>query len=232
MSSILSTAKTALAKFSDPDLRALTSDETLNFESLRARKTAIFLIIPENEVRYYSFLLTILYTQMFNFCSMAPQHGQLYNPIFFFLDEFANSGKLPNFSTVITSIRKKKTAISIVLQDVEQLVNVYGKADASVILNGGCASRIFYPGLSYSTCRELSNLLGNQTIRYRESGFSRKDGYFPDRDRNMARSLLTPDEIRTLSDNRALFIHGNLLPVLLKTTPWFKNKKLIRKTKM
>jgi len=105
------------------------------------------------------------------------------------------------------------------------------RADASVILNGGCATRLFYPGLSYPTCNELSNILGNQTISIRESGFARENNTSSARDREMARPLLAPDEIRTLKPNKAILIHSNKLPVMLKTTPWFKNYRLRKRVR-
>ena len=229
MNSILSTAKTALASFSDPELSLLTRKDTVAFERLRTEKTALFVIVPEHEVRYYNFMLTVLYTQIFNFCMQLPVNGMPYRPIFFFLDEFGNAGKLPNVSTMLTTLRKRKVSVSIVLQDVEQLVNVYGQADASVILNGGCASRIFYPGLSYKTCDELSRMLGTQTVKYSESGFSRTDDFLPDRDRELGIPLMRPEEIMTMRHDRAIFTHANLRPVLLKTRPWFRIRTLKRR---
>lgn len=226
LSNIVSSAKSAVNLFSNPEMVALVESETLHFESLRDTKTAIFIIIPENEIRRYKFLISILYTQLLDFCMQLPQNNQPYLPIFFFMDEFGNAGKLPNFSTMITTLRKKQVSLNLILQDVEQLTHVYGNADASVILNGGCATRLFYPGLSFSTCQELSNILGNQTVYHRESGYDSRNGYSSGRDREISRALLTPDEIRTLKPDQAILIHSREYPVMLKTTPWFKNYKL------
>ena len=226
LSNIVSSAKSAVNLFSNPEMATLVETETLHFESLRSSKTALFIIVPENEVRRYKFLISILYTQLLDFCMQLPQGNNPYLPILFFLDEFGNAGKLPNFSTMITTLRKRKVALSIILQDIEQLTHVYGRADASVILNGGCATRLFYPGLSHSTCQEVSNILGNQTVYFRESGYESASGYSPGRSREIARPLLAPDEIRTLKTNRAILIHSRELPVMLKTVPWFKNYKL------
>lgn len=226
LSNIVSSAKSAVNLFSNPEMASLVASETLHFESLRSSKTAVFIIVPENEIRRYKFLISILYTQLLDFCMQLPQGNQPYLPIFFFLDEFGNAGKLPNFSTMITTLRKRKVALSIILQDIEQLTHVYGRADASVILNGGCATRLFYPGLSFSTCQEVSNILGNQTVYFRESGYESASGYSSGRSREIARPLLAPDEIRTLKPNRGILIHGREFPVMLKTVPWFKNYKL------
>lgn len=228
---IVSSAKSAVNLFSNPDVVSLVQSESLYFESLRQTKTAIFLIVPEGDVRRWKFLISILYTQLFDFCMQLPQGNNPYLPIYFFLDEFGNAGKLPNFSTLITTLRKRKVSLSIILQDVEQLTHVYGRSDASVILNGGCATRLFYPGLSYSTCQELSNILGNQTVTIRESGFDRSNNSPSARNREMARPLLTPDEIRTLKPNKAILIHSNELPVMLNTKPWFKNYKLKKRVR-
>lgn len=226
MNSILSTGKTALASFSDPGLALLTREDTVAFERLRTQKTALFVIVPEHEVRYYNFMLTVLYTQIFNFCMKLPVNGTPYLPVFFFLDEFGNAGKIPNFSTLITTLRKRSVSVSIVLQDVDQLVHTYGQADASVILNGGCASRIFYPGLSFETCEKLSRMLGTQTVSYREAGFSRQDDFLPDRDREMGIPLMRPEQIMTMPSDQAIFTHANLRPVMLKTRPWFRIRTL------
>ncbi len=228
---IVSSAKSVVNLFSNPDVVSLVQHESLHFETLRQTKTALFIIVPENEIRRYKFLISVLYTQLFDFCMQLPQGNNPYLPIYFFLDEFGNAGKLPNFSTLITTLRKRKVSLSIILQDIEQLTHVYGRADASVILNGGCSTRLFYPGLSYSTCQELSNILGNQTVTMRESGFERENNFSSSRDREIARPLLAPDEIRTLKPNKAILIHSNELPVMLKTKPWFKNGRLKKRVR-
>lgn len=228
---MLSTAKQALSKL-DPNLSKLTATETLNFELLRTNKIALFIIVPEHEVRYYNFIITLLYTQIFNFCMQLPKAKDKYNSTLFLMDE-AGHLRLPNFTTLITTLRKRKVSVSYILQDIEQLTNAYGKAEASAIFNGGFTSKIYMPGLSLQTCEEVSRMLGKRTLSYREMGFhQRKANIIPNRDRDIGRSLLTPDEIRTLPNNEAIFIHGNILPVLLKTVPWFKNRSLIKKTRM
>jgi type IV secretory pathway TraG/TraD family ATPase VirD4 len=115
----------------------------------------------------------------------------------------------------------------------EQLVHTYGKSEASTIVNGGCSSRIFFPGLSLQTCEELERTLGRSTIRYMESG-THKLGEETDtaRDMTAGRSLLMADEIRTMEDDQGLFIHGNKRPVMLKIKPYYKRRGLLRKSKM
>jgi type IV secretory pathway TraG/TraD family ATPase VirD4 len=229
---MIATAKTSLDKFSDPGLCELTCEESLNFESMREEKTIIYIIVPEHEVKYYGFFLSLLYTQIFDFCMKLPEENKKYLPIYFLLDEFGNMSSIPSFSNLITTLRKRKCSCSLVLQDIEQLNNIYGKSDASTIVNGGCTSKIFLPGLSLATCEEVERILGKKTILYSEGG-THAIGTDANnvRDMRTGRSLLTSDEIRTMKDNQAIFIHGNKKPILLKTKPYYKNKPLIKKTK-
>ena len=232
VSGFLSTAKTALQKLGDPNLQVLMQEDNIDFEQLRTQKTALFLIVPEHELRYYAFLLRILYTQLFNMCMELPKKREKYLDILVFLDECGNIGKIPAFSSLITTLRKRNVSLSLVLQDIQQLVNIYGQADASTILHGGCANKIFYPGLSLKTCEELERILGKKTIIHTEGGYT--EGSFwgtpkKQREREMGRSLLTADEIRTLSEDKAIFIHGNLKPVLLTTKAYFDNRRLSKR---
>ena len=229
INSILSTAKTAMMVFSDPEIDLITSENTIKFEKMRKKPIALFVIIPENEISNYKFITSILYTQLFNFSMMLPIRGQTYLPIYFYLDEFGNGGRIPHFSTLMTTLRKRKCVVVIVLQDYEQLVKIYGQADASVIMNGGCASRLYYPGLSIEMCEKLSRTLGTQTVSFSEQGFN-GDTSSSNRSREMGIPLLRPEEIRTMSSKEAILIHSNMKPIFLKrTTPWFKNRKLKRR---
>lgn len=225
INSVTSTAKTAMMTFSDPEINAITSENTIEFKNMRRKPMALFLIIAENEIANYKFIMSIFYNQLFNFAMKLPTRGQPYLPIFFYLDEFGNGGRIPNFSTLITSLRKRLCSVVIVLQDYEQLVNIYGQADASVIMNGGCASRLYYPGLSTEMCEKLSRTLGTKTTSFSEKGFDNGN-----RSREMGSPLLRPEEIRTMSSKEAIFIHANMKPIFLKRTiPWLKNRKLKRR---
>lgn len=213
---ILSGAKTALGKFADPALCELTDTETLHFEDLRRRKTIIYITVPEHRIGYYQFFLTLLYTQVLSFCMEQPAPGEPYLPIYFFLDEFGNSGRIPGFSTIATSIRKRQCSISIVLQDIAQVEHVYGRSDASTILNGATSSRIFMPGLSLATCLEVERMLGRQTIQL-------------DEHHEAGRALLTADEVRTLRDDEALYLYANKRPIRLRMKPYYRIRRLRRR---
>ncbi len=226
--SILVTARTALGKLSDPDIAELTSSEDLYFETLRTKKTVLFIMIEEAETDYYAFLLTILYSQLFQFCMKMPEKGKKYVPIFFLMDEFANSGQIPGFPSLITVLGKRKVSLSIIIQDFRQLEDLYGLAGAETISNN-CASKLFFPGLSLATCEKLERILGKTTLQH-EEGKSKSWTGKGGTTRELGRSLMTAQEIRTMKDE-AIFIYGNRLPIKIRLRPWFKSFKLRSRTR-
>lgn len=140
-----------------------------------------------------------------------PQKNDL--PIFCLLDEFGNLN-LPEFETTITTIRKYKVSISIILQDIAQLTNKYGVENASTILNGGIASKLFYSGADLPTTEMLSRLLG-----IKEEVKTNLDGNFYLRNE----PVMSATDIRTMEDDEALFIMGN------QTTHETQNKALLQR---
>lgn len=208
VSSILSTAKTALYKLSDPEIQWLTAKESLFFESLRDKPTALFIITPEHEIEYYSApILSLLYSQLFEFCMQLPQQNKPYLPIRFFLDEFGNM-HINGFSRYVTVLRKRQISISLIIQSLSQLEFQYGKNQAQTIISGGCVNHLYYPALGLDTCQRLERIIGRKRSKYNNS---------------LSQPLMTCDQIRTMPKNRALFITGNWRPVLVKTKAWFKN---------
>ena len=223
---MVSGAKTALSPFADPNLSELTARETLHFESLRDERTALFICVPEHEIQHYAPLLTLLYTQIFSYC-MNQSSGESHLPIYFLLEEAGNIGRIPNFATLMTTLRKRQCSVSIVLQDTEQLVHTYGREAARTILNGGCASRLYLPGLSPEESLGVERSLGETTIHVQES-VPHEPHETPDRirERKTGRSLMTADEVRTMDDDEGLYLYGNKRPVKLDTTPFYQNRRL------
>lgn len=154
-------------------------------------------------------------------------------PVYFLIDEFANIGKIPNFPSLITTLRKRRCSCSLVIQDLEQLNLVYGAAGASTILNGGCAGKLFFPGLGLSTCEQIERLLGKSTTSYVEEGsYNKGDDPSTAKDVTVGRSLFTADEIRRLDDHKAIFVFSNKRPALLNMSPYYKQSSLLKKTRI
>lgn len=211
--SMVTTANIALSPLGINDnLEKLTSSHTINFKDFREEKSVIYIKIPANKQKQYSFLLNIFYHQFFNYMMESlPKRDDL--PIFCLLDEFGNLN-LPDFNTTITTIRKYKVSVSIILQDINQLVNKYGKENASTILYGGIASKLFYSGADLPTTQMLSSILGGM-----EDIKTNIDGNFYFKDK----PVMSSSDIRTMKDDEALFIMTNKLPLKLKIKPYYKD---------
>ena len=211
--SMLATANVALSPIGINDnLEKLTSKHSINFEDFRKQKSVIYIKIPEQKQSQYSFLLNIFYHQFFSsMMEKIPSKNEL--PIFALLDEFGNM-KLPNFDTTITTARKYQISISIILQNIKQLENKYGKANAQTILEGGVSSKLFYSGADLETTQMLEKILGKKEEL--KSNYNGK--LYP-----QEKSVMSVDEIRTMQDDEALFIMSNKLPLKLKIKPYYKD---------
>ena len=215
LSSVLSTAKSALSKLSDPDIAEITSSDTLNFEELRSTKCILYTIVNEVDINFHSFLITLLNTQLFNFTMLESRHFDTYLPIYILLDEFANTDKIPSFSTLITTLRKRKVSLSLVIQDYQQIYNLYGKMDGDTIISNA-NSKVYFAGLSLQTVRDIELSLGKVRRKIIDPNGYEKEEIQP---------LLHLDQIRMLPDDNAILLSKNSPPVILTLTPFFKNRK-------
>ncbi len=220
--SMISTAKTAVEKFSDPELCQLCSGGAfpLDLGSLRKERTATYIVSREDKIPYYSFIYRLLYTEVFEKMMDMPKKEEL--PVFLFLDEFANVGKLPNFAAYATTIRKRRVAMMVVLQELSQLEGLYGKNAADTILFGGMANKIFYPGLGLETTKRISEMLGNAPAHFTVDG----------RPNVKERPLMSPTEVRTMHDNEALYIYANQRPLKFRLLPFFKSRRMRKLTEL
>jgi type IV secretory pathway TraG/TraD family ATPase VirD4 len=220
--SFVTNANIALSPIGINDnLEKLTSKHTINFENFRKEKSVLYIKIPANKQKQYSFLQNIFYHQFFNYMmDKLPSKNDL--PIYCLLDEFGNLN-LPDFETTVTTIRKYKVSLSIILQSTMQLENKYGKANAETILSGGIVSRLFYSGADLATTEMLSKLLGKVD--------KIKTGY--DGSNQIKESaVMEANEIRTMKDNEALFITANKEVAKLKIKPYYESFILKQFVKM
>jgi type IV secretion system protein VirD4 len=221
MQGIISQAKMALTKLADPDMQILTAGQSFDFSLLRKKKTALFLVFPQNRIGFYSFLANLFYTQLFHHCLDDRNYDAKSLPIYFLLDEFGHL-RLPDFPAIITTTRQRRISISIVLQSESQLEERYGRAGAETILDGGLGSRLYFPGMDINTASELSRMIGDVYIdRMEPSGRVRTD----------KSPLMEPASIRAMAKNEVLFLHAGERPGLLEVTPYFERKDFERRTK-
>lgn len=215
ISSFLTMSRSSLKLLNNPEVASMLSRDEFDFDQLRQRKTAIYLIAPETDAEFHRFILNLFYTQLFESQKKEKYMTEDYLPLFCLLDEFGHA-KVKNFSSVATTIRKYRVSLSIILQDFGQLVQQYGEAEAKTILSGACRTKIFLPGVDTDTSKLVQEMLGKVIVRQKNGGMKhRREDY-----------LMNADEIRRIGSDEALCISSNHNPLLLKTLPSFRNPRL------
>ena len=163
-SSILISCGARLAPFDIRELRELMETDEMELDTLGDRKTALFVIISDTDDTF-NFVVSILYTQLFNLlCDKADDvyGGRLPVHVRCLLDEFANIGQIPKFEKLIATIRSREISASIILQSQSQLKAIY-KDNADTIV-GNCDTTLFLGGKEKTTLKEISEILGKETI--------------------------------------------------------------------
>lgn len=162
--SILISCGARLAPFDIKELRDLLEYDELELDTLGDRKTALFLIMSDTDTTF-NFVIAILQSQLFNLlCDKADDvyGGRLPIHVRCILDEFANIGQIPNFDKLIATIRSREISASIILQSQSQLKSIY--KDAADTIAGNCDTALFLGGKEKSTLKEISEILGKETI--------------------------------------------------------------------
>ena len=226
-SSILSSLQSKLGKFDSKEIAELTSTDTIDFDAIGTKKTAVYVISSDTHTAY-DFLLTIFFSQMIQrLYDFADKNGgALDMPTYFILDEFANIGRVPDFDKKISTSRSRKISFSVILQNLDQLEAVYDKSYETII--GNCDTHLFLGSNSQKTVEYFSKALGEKTIS--------KDNVSRNRDREnrrngmtlsdqiMARALLTPDEMRRLDTDLCIIYEKGIKPVKARKYYHFEHK--------
>ena len=223
--SILISCGARLAPFDIRELRDLMSYDELELDMLGDRKSALFVIISDTDDTF-NFVVSIMYTQLFNLlCDRADDvyGGRLPVHVRCLLDEFANIGQIPKFEKLIATIRSREISASIILQSQSQLKAIY-KDHADTIL-GNCDATLFLGGKESSTLKEMSEMLGKETIDlYNTSdtrGTSRSYGI---NYQKTGKELMSKDELAVMDG-------GKCILQLRGVRPFFSNKFDITKHK-
>ena len=231
--SILSTLQSKLGKFDSKEIAELTSTDTISFEEIGRKKTAVYVISSDTHTAY-DFLLTIFFSQMiqqlYNFAD--NQGGRLPERTFFILDEFANIGRIPDFDKKISTSRSRGISFSVILQNLDQLEAVYEKSYETII--GNCDTHIFLGSNSQKTVEYFSKALGEKTISRDSYSINRDKGNWKQgssvSDQIMARALLTPDELRRFDNDYCIIFVKGIKPVKAQKFYYFK-KPMARELK-
>ena len=226
-SSILSSLQSKLGKFDSKEIAELTSTNTINFEDIGRKKTALYVISSDTHSAY-DFLLTIFFSQMIQhlYDSADLNGGALSQPTYFILDEFANIGKIPDFDKKISTSRSRKISFSVILQNLDQLEAVYEKSHETII--GNCDTCIFLGSNSQKTVEYFSKELGEKTIERDSVSVSRDKQMFRQgyniSDQILARALMTPDELRRLDNDLCIILEKGVKPIKANKYYYFKYK--------
>ena len=169
------------------------------------RKTALFVIISDTDDTF-NFIVSILYTQLFNLlCDKADDvyGGRLPVHVRCLLDEFANIGQIPKFEKLIATIRSREISASIILQSQSQLKAIY-KDNADTIV-GNCDTTLFLGGKEKTTLKEMSELLGKETIdSFNTSETRGRELSHGLNYQKLGKELMTQDEIAVMDGGKCI----------------------------
>ena len=213
--SILISCGARLAPFDIQELRDLTMYDELQLDTLGDKKTALFLIMSDTDSTF-NFLISMVYTQLFNLlCDKADDvyGGKLPIHVRCLIDECANIGQIPNLEKLVATIRSREISACLVLQAKSQLKAIY-KDNADTII-GNMDSRIFLGGSEPGTLKDLSEMLGKETIdAYNTSDTRGNSPSYGTNYSKLGHELLSRDELAVLDGGKCILQLRGVRPFL------------------
>ena len=213
--SILISCGARLAPFDIQELRDLTMYDELELDKLGDRKTALFLIMSDTDSTF-NFLISMVYTQLFNLlCDKADDvyGGKLPIHVRCLIDECANIGQIPNLEKLVATIRSREISACLVLQTKSQLKAIY-KDNADTII-GNMDSQIFLGGSEPGTLKDLSEMLGKETIdSFNTSDTRGNSPSYGTTFQKMGHELLSRDELAVLDGGKCILQLRGVRPFL------------------
>ena len=212
--SILISCGARLAPFDIQELRDLTMYDELQLDTLGDKKTALFLIMSDTDSTF-NFLISMVYTQLFNLlCDKADDvyGGKLPIHVRCLIDECANIGQIPNLEKLVATIRSREISACLVLQARSQLKAIY-KDNADTIV-GNMDSQIFLGGSEPTTLKDLSEMLGKETIdAFNTSDTRGNSPSYGTTFQKMGHELLSRDELAVLDGGKCILQLRGVRPV-------------------
>ena len=213
--SILISCGARLAPFDIAELRELMSYDEMELDTIGDRKTALFVIISDTDDTF-NFVVAIMYSQLFNLlCDKADDvyNGRLPVHVRCLLDEFANIGQIPKFDKLIATIRSREISASIILQSQSQLKTIY--KDAADTITGNCDCTLFLGGKEKSTLKEISEVLGKETIDlYNTSETRSNNNSYGLNYQKTGKELMSQDEIAVMDGAKCILQLRGVRPFL------------------
>lgn len=213
--SILISCGARLAPFDIAELRELMSYDELELDTLGERKSALFVIISDTDDTF-NFVAAIMYSQLFNLlCDKADNEygGRLPIHVRCLLDEFANIGQIPKFDKLIATIRSREISASIILQSQSQLKALY--KDSADTIVGNCDATLFLGGKEKSTLKEISEILGKETIDlYNTSETRSNNNSYGLNYQKTGKELMSQDELAVMDGGKCILQLRGVRPFL------------------
>ncbi len=230
--SILISLGVRLSPFDVPDIRKLTSTDTLELDTIGDRKTVLYIILPDTHTTM-NFLASMIYQQLFDTLVYKADNvysGSLPITVRCLLDEFANTGQIPDFENVIATTRSRGISVDVILQNLTQISKKLYKDSWETII-GNCDSFLYLGGNEQSTHKYISTQLGKETIdvvTYNESRGT--TGSFTKNSQKQGRNLLDPNEVREIKGGKCIYMLRGTTPFLsdrfkLERHPLYKKLK-------
>ena len=204
--SLITTAQAALSGL-NPDLCQVTAKNTIDFERLRKKKTALYVLIRQQDIPYLSFLVNLFFTKLCQSLQDDLTYSREGLPVHLCLDEFGQFF-VPGFETFAATSRKYQVVFCLLLQSLSQLTTRYGREQAETILNA-IGSEQYFPGMPIDLASQISRRMGQKS-----------DG------NNRHKPLMREHEVIHLKEDEALLLYGGRDPIKLKLKPYYKQRKL------
>jgi len=210
----------------------LTSGDTLEMNKIGNSKSAIYVITSDSH-RTYDFVSSMFFSQLFQtlYAEADKNGGELDIPVVCLLDEFSNIGKIPDFSSKVSSMRSRRISVSIVLQSLAQVKAKYEKQWSDIL--GNCDTLLFLGSQDIETAKFISERLGKTTVSSKTKSFSISfrssgKGSKTEGEGQTGRPLLTPDEITRLKPEKSIVLIQGCYPILAEKYKLERHKAYIQ----
>lgn len=230
--SILATFQSYFELFDNPLIVAATSKSDFDIRDLRRKRMTIYVSISNDNLVRLAPLLTVFYQQVADVLTRKlPGNDEPYG-VTFFLDEFSALRRMESFHKNIGLYREYRLRMAIIVQEISQLYDLYGRDGAKVFINSKV--RVAFTQNDEETCKLIESMLGDQTLRVTNQSRKIDAGVLASSNKNesshyVKRPLMLAHEIRLLPENKALIIVQGHSPVYANKLVWFKDKRFKNK---
>jgi len=219
-----------------PEIRQVTARHEIDFNAMVDRPIALYLSVPHSAAKRCYPLTACMMMQLFSTLEKRAEQSPtraLPRGIVCYLDEFANIGRILHMGEYVTTIRSKRVALVLAIQNFSQLQDIYGEKEADTLL-ANCITKLVLPGAGQTEVEYFSRRIGETTVPTYSRNQSANDrgeseGWTQG---ETGRRLMTPDEIRRMEKGSILMLTDVLAPLLIKSTPYYQDRALRRRANL